>query len=929
MRNTKFIPVVVIFCLTLISHRSWAQSDSCANDYDIALSLYDIGNFTILKKKLNDCILGEKKVSNTLKNKARELMALTAIAEDSLDLAKDFIKQMVLANSGFDPIKGKQNVVFKQLYETTYGENVGISVSSVSKRPEDIKTAPATVELISAKDIEARGYMDIIDLLSDLPGFEISKVHSVLYANVFQLGFRQENTERTLLMIDGVEENDLWLNWAYLSRQYPISNIKAVEIVYGPSSTMYGPRAFVGAINIITYPANEMAGDFFDDRNKNEKGVYGHGTLGGGSFGTKNADFTVGNTKGKLKFQLTGRYFYSDEHDMSSAPFYNYDADDLDKFQYDHLNRSFSTNDSLQTYLATNNLAQNSPYYEVTENSISLTDEGKALALQRDKAAYTGVVNGNPISYSNHSEDYFIGAKISFENFGFGIRTWKRTEGFNFYQDVDVAPSKSGSVWSPENTTIYLNYNENFTDNLSFSLLSTFKSHRLGKESNRVNFIPFGDPATKLTIDSLVNPYNKIDHGWRNRFYFYQALQGRSEGRLYYNSNNLNLLFGTDYRITSTQGDYLVKMNFNTSHATPSEYEKYIKTPFAQQQGTVSKQDKGSNMFLIRDFGTYLQGSFIIAEKFYINAGARYDINILRNELEDKVFTPRLGLTYSQNNITMKTNYSRGFQNVSLFTKYSTGAGREANPKLDPEEIDYIDFSLLGNNTKKSFEWNFTGFGYVINNAVSSKTENSVTKNTNNGNYRILGSMLHLKYKIKNFNLYANATYFDPYQGDFKFKDIFSKRSEIDSTTRLGDIAKYRFNAGFYRQYKINNLNIGINGRWNWVDNKPVGENTTIDKNTGLNGSNNIPAYSILNGNVILGHSKFPMAKVSFTWNNILNKTYYHPGPRSAAGYFDLDYQRDPTNTYANIFKDVLRNKNTPYIPQRPTYFIVKLILDL
>ena len=64
-------------------------------------------------------------------------------------------------------------------------------------------------------------------------------------------------------MIDGVEENDVWLNWAYLSRQYPISNIKAIEVVYGPTGTMYGPRAFVGAINIITFPPRGAGRRFF------------------------------------------------------------------------------------------------------------------------------------------------------------------------------------------------------------------------------------------------------------------------------------------------------------------------------------------------------------------------------------------------------------------------------------------------------------------------------------------------------------------------------------------------------------------------------------------------------------------------------------------------------------------------------------------
>ena len=34
---------------------------------------------------------------------------------------------------------------------------------------------------------------------------------------------------------------------------------------------------------------------------------------------------------------------------------------------------------------------------------------------------------------------------------------------------------------------------------------------------------------------------NQTKHGWRNQYYHYQALQGRTEARFFYNSENLNL----------------------------------------------------------------------------------------------------------------------------------------------------------------------------------------------------------------------------------------------------------------------------------------------------------------------------------------------------------------------------------------------------
>ena len=49
-----------------------------------------------------------------------------------------------------------------------------------------------------------------------------------------------------------------------ISRQYPLPNIKRIEYVYGPASTMYGANAFVGVINVVT----KSNAEFFTNENK-------------------------------------------------------------------------------------------------------------------------------------------------------------------------------------------------------------------------------------------------------------------------------------------------------------------------------------------------------------------------------------------------------------------------------------------------------------------------------------------------------------------------------------------------------------------------------------------------------------------------------------------------------------------------------------
>lgn len=920
--NNRNILLFTLLMVVITNYSFSQQKNSNADcNLEIARDFYKIGQFQELKKTLS-CFLTYVDTNRNTRNQAKELLALTAIAEDSISLAKSKIKDIVLSDANYTP--QSQNVVFQNLYQETRNENVRVTITSVSKKPEDIRTAPATVELIEAKDIIARGYQDIVDLLADVAGFEISKIHSVLYANIYQLGFRQENTERTLLMIDGVEQNDIWLNWAYLSRQYPLSNIKGVEIVYGPSSTMYGPRAFVGAINIITYGTKEKAGDFFETKNS-KSNTYAHGTLMGGSFNTRDADFTIGNLNpdSKINFQMTARYFYSDEHDMSDEPFYNYDEEDLNKFEYDHLNFYASNDQSVEQFLLSNNLSRNSPFYTVNDSSIELTPQGRSLALSRDKEAYSGLVNGNKISYSNHSEDYFLGFKLSIDKLLIGYQQWKRTEGFNFYQDVDVAPSKSGSVWSPENRTLYLKYDDTFSENLSISIQSSFKNHKLGKESNRVNFYPFGRIAG-LDLSDLIN-YNSdpespnlTKHGWRNRYYFYQAQQGRTEVRIYYNKDNVSLVWGNDYRVTSTQGDYLTYMDYQFRSPSINDYKNMqSNVALAMERGTVNGQSEGSNMFLVNDFGSYLQGSVVFNEKFHLSGGIRYDKNVIRYSGGFNVFTPRLGLLYNSNLTTFKLNYSRGFQNVSLFTQYSTGGGRIPNPDIAPEAVDYFDLTFMGNSKSKKFKYSITGFNYFVNNAVSSVIlDNGSPQNRNAGEYNISGIMANSSYKLKDLRIDFNSTYFNPYE-----------ISQNEKNIRIGDIASFRANFGITKFFETKKTESSLNLRMNYVGDKPVGPNTTQSLNFGLNNTNVIPGYTTLNGNFIFKIKSISSLSIGLSAFNILNKKYYHPGPRTAAGYFDLD-NRNPDETYGDFLNQSLWNKNTPYMPQRPRNFQLRLMFD-
>lgn len=960
MKNTHSI--LFLLFLLVCSTPAFAQNGACnANTVEISADSYDIGDFASVKKNLELCVRNQSFSNLVELNKARELLALTAIVEDRIVDVRSYIEQIVNSNSNF--VSSYRNIVFETIFDDVKRENVGVTVSSVSKKAEDLNTAPATVKLVTQEEIMDRGYKDLIDVLSDLPGFDISKTFSGAGANIYQMGFRQENTERTLFMVDGVEENDLWLNWAYISRQYPLANIKAVEILYGPSSTMYGPRAFIGAINVITYSPKEIPSDHLlkgKTGNGKSKSFYAYGNSQVGNLNTYSSDLVMGLRGTGAAFQVTGRIYRSDEHDMSSADFFDYAVEDLKSLVYTKMNMSGKAGSyTFEDYLKKFNLPQTHPYYSITKNpttglitSMNLTQAGINQARFLDSINYIKNVNGAPIGFSNHTDDYFFSAKLMVDNFLFGVRHWKRTEGFGLYQDIDAAGSRNGSLWSPENTTVYAQYDRQLSEKISISNLSNFALHRLGKETNRVNFIAFGDPRANLHFAHLLNPdkliagrtlatknnvfgteiidyssYTLFKPGWKNRYYYYEAQQFRNEGRLFYDGERLNFSTGIDFRSTLTQGDYLIYNDYETDYPNVKAFQaKQDTISLARELGIVPNQERGSNMFPIIDVGAFIQANYTIGERLFLSGGYRVDYNrIRRTGGFGWANSPRLSAIYNSEYTTFKLNYSKGLQNVSQLTRYSTGAGRTPNPKLQPESIDFMNFEYLGHFKNGSLGWDINAFGYLIENAVASSTRNGIRQNINIGKYRTFGLMSGFYFKPKNrdWNIQANHTYFYPQLTEA------AADAGIEVPVRLGDIASHRVNVSITKQTQMGLISNVLNIRANYVSERPIGKNTTSSKNVGLDGTGKpLPPYLILHGNIGFKIQTLPMLRLDLSVENILNKNlldggnpeYYHPGPREASGTFNM-----PGAVAGAPYGDL----SQPFIPQRPRFYLLRLSYSL
>jgi outer membrane cobalamin receptor len=97
-----------------------------------------------------------------------------------------------------------------------------------------------------------------MDVLNQVPGFTFG----VDVQNTVGLGSRGNwgHEGKILLLIDGMEMNEVLFSTLQFGQHYDINNIERIEIIRGPGSSIYGGYAELGVINIITRSGSQING---------------------------------------------------------------------------------------------------------------------------------------------------------------------------------------------------------------------------------------------------------------------------------------------------------------------------------------------------------------------------------------------------------------------------------------------------------------------------------------------------------------------------------------------------------------------------------------------------------------------------------------------------------------------------------------------
>src|SRR5436305_1428959 len=122
-------------------------------------------------------------------------------------------------------------------------------VVSATRFDIPLDLSPASVSVINSEDFEQKQIERVSDALREVPGLSVVQTGTAgQLTSVFTRGLRSEHTQ---VLLDGIPINQ-GLQGAFNFADLTTDDIDRIEIVRGPQSTLYGPRALAGVIQIFT-----------------------------------------------------------------------------------------------------------------------------------------------------------------------------------------------------------------------------------------------------------------------------------------------------------------------------------------------------------------------------------------------------------------------------------------------------------------------------------------------------------------------------------------------------------------------------------------------------------------------------------------------------------------------------------------------------
>ena len=153
----------------------------------------------------------------------------------------------------------------QELQHLSIEDLTNVEITSVSKRPEPLSQAAASIYVISHDDIRRSGAVNVPEALRLAPNLVVTQDSAQTYS-ITARGFNSTDAaNKMLVLIDGRAVYAPVFSGVYWDQlQVPLDNIERIEVISGPGGTLYGANAVNGVINIITRNSRDTQGGLVD-----------------------------------------------------------------------------------------------------------------------------------------------------------------------------------------------------------------------------------------------------------------------------------------------------------------------------------------------------------------------------------------------------------------------------------------------------------------------------------------------------------------------------------------------------------------------------------------------------------------------------------------------------------------------------------------
>jgi iron complex outermembrane receptor protein len=155
---------------------------------------------------------------------------------------------------------------------------------------------PSSMSVLRREEIRAFGWATLGDALRSLNGYQVTSDHTYSYLGIRGFSVAGDYRSRLQLMIDGIPVNENLYGGANLDSAFPLDLdlVEQIEVVRGPSASVYGGDSAFGVINVVTRSGGRLQGG---------EAAFGLGTgraaelrVSGGRLGEGGADLLLSYT---------------------------------------------------------------------------------------------------------------------------------------------------------------------------------------------------------------------------------------------------------------------------------------------------------------------------------------------------------------------------------------------------------------------------------------------------------------------------------------------------------------------------------------------------------------------------------------------------------------------------------------------------------